>query len=41
MAPAIFRIAGVPLSEPITWRAKKKATTSDSTLTPRKKYIQY
>jgi hypothetical protein len=36
MAPAIC-IAGVPLSEPMTWRANKKAAMGASTLTVSKK----
>jgi hypothetical protein len=34
-------MSGVPISEPISRRVKRKATKSESTLTARKKYTQY
>ncbi len=40
IADAILFISGVPWSAPLTWRANRKATRSENTLTPIKKYTQ-
>src|ERR1017187_3842027 len=40
IAEAILFISGVPWSAPMPWRANRKATRSENTLTPIKKYSQ-
>jgi hypothetical protein len=41
MEPAISSICEGPISEPIIWRVKENAPTSESALTAKKKTTQY